>query len=135
MCLADGADYGVTVYRESWHRARKAYKCIECRRGISVGERYRYNFQVYEGRPSDSLHTCEHCGTIACPWLVEHCRGYLFKGVEEDIANHVEYGPWSADEERQPIKMSLPARIVVAMRRKWQRFDGGGLMAVRTLAS
>lgn len=130
MCLADGADdYSVTVHRESWHRARKSYKCIECHRDITIGERYRYSFQVFEGS-AYSWHTCEHCGTIACPWLVEHCRGYLVEGVAEDIAGHVEYGPWSADEERQPIKMSRPARILVAMRRKWQRFDSAGLMSV-----
>ena len=94
----------------------------------SVGETYRYCFLVYDGF-AGSYHSCRHC-IIAEDWLVEHCRGFLFGAVEEDIANHLRFGPWSADENRQCIIPDLPAKLVVGMRRKWRRFDKSGLMSV-----
>ena len=129
MCMIDDGDRP-DFDSERWHRARKTHRCDECGRTIEVGERYRYCVLKYDGDIS-AHHTCRHC-TDAEDWLRKACHGWVFGAVEEDLANHLEYGPWSADEERQAIRPSRPARLVVAMRRKWQRFDGAGLMEIMT---
>jgi DNA-directed RNA polymerase subunit RPC12/RpoP len=83
--MIDGAD-PATVYSDRWVRARKSHKCEECGRSIAAGERYHYEFVVYD-RQADSYHTCEHCG-VAQRWLQENCGGYLFGGIIEDIIEH-----------------------------------------------
>lgn len=127
MCMVDDGGY-VDFSSERWRVARKEHECDECWRTIAVGERYRYCFLKYDGDVSYH-HTCSHC-TAAEDWLREHCNGWMYGAVIDDLADHCEYGQWSADEARQPIKISRPARLVVAMRRKWRRFDGAGLMEI-----
>lgn len=127
MCMIDDADPS-DFTSERWHRAKKPHACADCRRTIEPGERYRYCALRYKGQ-IEAHHTCLGC-TAAEDWLRRECGGWLFGAVEEDLADHLEHGPWSADEERQPIRPSRPARLVVAMRRKWRRFDGDGLMVM-----
>ena len=130
MCMVEGADCSQIFNSESWHRARKAHRCCECGREIVVGERYRYcAIKDYEYSGVDSYHTCAGCAVVE-DWLRAECRGWLFGGVDEDLAGHLTYGPWSADEERQTFRVTRPARLLVGMRRRWRRFDGAGLMEI-----
>jgi hypothetical protein len=116
----------VVFYRDSLRHAKKQYSCGECERCIEPGERYRYTFIIYDGE-ARSEYTCFQC-VVAQEWLRVHCHGWLFHGVAEDLAQHCEYGGWSVDGERQLVKVSAPARLVVGIRRRWKRFDGNGLM-------
>jgi len=128
VCMIDGADLAV-VCSESWRRARKQHRCCECSRIITAGERYRYAFVVSSDHESNSYHTCAGCAA-AQDWLQVECGGWLFNGVAEDIAQHVESGVWSDDEERWVVKPTRQARLLVGIRRKWRRFDGIGIMTV-----
>lgn len=125
MCLIDDCGDRADFNFERWQRARKPYECVECHRTIAAGERYRYCVIKYDGYV-DAYRTCAHC-TRAEEWLRVHCRGWLFDQVQEDLEGHL-ISRWSADEEREVVRLSEPARLLVGMRRKWQRFDGAGLM-------
>ena len=104
---------------KSVRTARKQHHCGECNRCIEPGERYQYVSGIWDGAPS-SHKTCTHC-VQGADLLLDECDGYLFGGVIEDLRDHVsEALPWSM----------RAARIVVGAKRKWRRFDGGGLMAV-----
>lgn len=125
MCMFDPGDDSPSVYRETMVTARKQHRCGECGRDISPGERYQYVFGVWDNQ-SGSYRTCAHC-RIAQRWLQSNCDGWLFGCVLEDIQEHaLGMGVFNHRDGYG----SEPARLVVGMRRKWQRFDGIGLMGV-----
>lgn len=119
MCMYDGDYDPPTIQTTTTVRARKAHKCIECRRDIQSGETYQRVFQVYCGH-ANVYKTCSHC-LIGVGWLIENCSGYVFEEVREDIYEHV---------REYPTVAPYLVRFVVGSNRKWQRFDGAGLMAV-----
>jgi len=118
MCMIDYADAN-EFCSESWRSAAKKHACGECGREIGAGETYlraagKSDGEMYQAK------MCAHCHAGA-RLLQRHCGGYLFGGVYEDLKEHVsEALPWSMQA----------ARLVVGMRRKWRRFNGGGLMTV-----
>jgi hypothetical protein len=59
MCNCDIGD-APSAFRRETRTARKAHRCIECGRAISVGQRYEYASGVWDGRP-DSFRTCSRC--------------------------------------------------------------------------
>lgn len=127
MCLVHDADGDWTELADETRRARKEHRCSECGRTIAVGESYQYIVGKSEGELCDSR-CCAHC-RVAREWLSVQCHGYLQGGVQEDIDEHAQLG-W-LDGGLLPHVWLL--RMVVGMRRGWQRFDGHGLMPVPTL--
>ena len=123
MCMWDGDGDSPSIYRASTRRSRKERKCEECRRTIAVGERYHYAFMVYETYPS-GFYTCEHC-SVAMDWLIENCGGFAHGGVWEDLEEHI-----SEYRTQAPLVTYELAKLKVAWRRQWRRFDGLGLMRV-----
>lgn len=117
MCMIDDDWSSAEFYRQSTHTARQPHRCGECYRVIQPGERYL----VATGRQNGEFWTakqCAHC-MRAAELLTEHCRGFLFGGVQEDLEQHVDCGlPWSM----------AAARHVVGMRRQWRRFTSDALM-------
>jgi len=61
----------VTVWRDSWHRARKEHKCRACHEPIAVGHRYHLTFYIFEG-DAHTVKRCERCQTI-----FEHLSGRI----------------------------------------------------------
>lgn len=118
MCMIDDGER-YAVYHEGTQRAKRAYKCAECRREIPAGEVYRRTAGLYDGHWTVNK-VCQHCA-VACEWLGTNCGGYMDNGVLEDIEQHF-------DEYR---RMDL-ARLAISMRRKWQR-KRGGMMSVPAL--
>ena len=57
---SDGSDGYVVTLRDSWQKARKEHKCVECREVIRVGERYHRFVFVWEGSVGEDKH-CEFC--------------------------------------------------------------------------
>lgn len=112
MCMWDVGD-GPQVYRHRVVKARKPHTCVECGRQIEIGERYHYDFQVYDGDPF-CAHTCEHC-RVAEKWLIRECGGYLIHAVWEDIRDHIVEYP----RLRFPL-----GRLMVRMNKKWRDANG-----------
>lgn len=118
MCEFDHLDEGGTLLSEGKRRARKPHRCAECWRTIVPGERYHYTVAIFDG----ALHTwkcCAHCFVVS-DWLVYQCGGFIFEGVRNDVANHL-------DEIRDPRVLGWLVRAVLGMGRQWRREDGAGL--------
>ena len=122
MCMI--GDDGAQFWTESRiGKARKPHKCNECRRPIAIGEGYFRQFGIQDGS-SFTYETCDHC-RVAQALLIRECHGFLHEMVRDDLHEHInEALPWSG----------MAARLYIGMRRKWKRFDGGGLLAIPTLS-
>jgi hypothetical protein len=103
--------------------SRKPRRCGECGRAIRPGETYENARGKYENEFSTYI-TCAHC-LRARRWLIRECNGWLYSGVYEDLFEHWNY---------EGIRTGELLRLIVGMRRKWQRFDGAGLLAVPEVA-
>ena len=117
MCMIYGAEETPEFFVKQTPTARKAHRCGECGRTIRPGEIYERVRGKWNGDVGTEK-TCAHC-VAARAWLEKHCVGYLFQGVQEDLWEH-----WRSEYRQDRL-----GRLVVGMRRKWERF-GGGLMAV-----
>lgn len=115
MCSIDGD--APDVYRTANYVARIQHRCSECSRVIYPGERYSSAFMIYEGTP-ETFRTCTHC-QVGQAWLAENCGGFMHHGLIEEMEEHAETYP----DHRFGF-----LRIKAGMTRKWQRFDGAGLM-------
>lgn len=65
VCIGDGndSDYDVQFYNEKEHRARKPYKCYECREAIAVGSWYVRITGKWDGDLL-TFHFCVTCHEI-----------------------------------------------------------------------
>ncbi len=114
MCMVDDCDDFVTTVRDgSWHTARKAHKCAECRRQIGIGERYHSEAFVFDGK--FTVHkTCAHC-MVARQWLRDECGGWMYGGVEEDVREHCTNG------YQYPVGVY---RLAIGMHQRWRKRNG-----------
>src|SRR5690348_15578203 len=117
MCSIDDAEPLVSY--EKWHSiARKPHTCSECRREIAKGERYLTAKGLMPGDGWWKTKQCAHC-EVGADWLLKECGGWSFDMVREDIHEHA-----------QDYRKAGLWRLTAGMRRKWQRFDGAGLMPI-----
>ncbi len=117
MCNIDYVDISCEFYSERQPKARKDHVCGDCFRTIKAGENYLYISGSWEGDFSTHKQ-CLNCQKVA-NLLTKHCGGYLFGEMDEDLIEHVYPSiPWAMKA----------ARGLIGIRRKWQRFDGKGLM-------
>src|SRR4051794_10869820 len=80
-------DETVEILRAKEQRARKEYRCNECRRTIGVGEAYLYEAWIWEGE-FDTAKTCLQCKQVR-EWLEVACEGWNYSELEEDLFDHV----------------------------------------------
>lgn len=109
---ADDADERCTVLFEKRQVARVQHRCKECRRPIEKGETYLNERLLFEGRVTTHK-TCSHC-LVARQWLAAECGGWIYEGVKEDIAEHV-------DELTYPFEVKL---LYIGMKRQWKTKQG-----------
>jgi len=98
VCDVDGyPDFSVTEYP----RARKAYRCEECRGAIKPGERHVKNTTKWEGDVS-STRSCLECEAWAKVFVEAQRRecgegcwivGSLWSGIREFCEEHLGYSP------------------------------------------
>lgn len=118
MCMIDDCEPNEFFVGKS-PIAAKEHICCECGRTIARGEQYHYAVGKSDGRLWTAKQ-CAHCSKAA-ELLSEHCGGFLYGGVYEDLSDHVhEILPWSMQA----------ARGVIGIQRKWRRFDNKGLMTI-----
>jgi len=117
MCMAGDMD-GPEFYSESWQKTKKVRKCGECNREIEIGERYFKAIGKWDGDFRTKIQ-CAHCNLIAGEWLMEHCHGFLFGQIQEDIAEHEHEGAYTSVAEKMEI-----VHIVTSMDRQWRTPTG-----------
>lgn len=117
MCSIDDAEH--FVIEESGHRnARKPHVCSECRRQIEIGETYYWSRGLMSGDGWWKTKQCAHC-EVGKDWLTKECGGWCFDMVREEVHEHAE-----------DYRSFGLYRLSVGANRKWQRFDGAGLMPI-----
>lgn len=109
--------------------ARKEHACSVCRRTIAPGESYRLINGKWGGEFRTYKH-CSHCNTALAEIerLADRfgwCVCVSLDDTVQDLIDAVQEEPW-------PNTAPL-GRVVVAMQRRWLRFDGYGLMSVATV--
>jgi len=107
-------DFNDTTYLT----ARVEHRCEECGRTIGRGERYSRTAAVWCSEFFTNV-ACLHCAVArfivdaGCDWYDEMFYG----GLSEHVGDCGDREVWSL-------------RLAVCVARKWQRFDGAGLMAL-----
>ena len=98
--------------------SRKSHLCDECARTINPGEHYSRTAAIWEGEWFTNV-ACLHCA--AARYLVDEMDNYyneqFYSGLSE----------WLGDNWYMSVEA---ARLKVCVDRKWQRFDGAGLMSL-----
>lgn len=94
--------------------------CDECCRNINPNEVYSVRKAFQEGSFT-RYKTCVHCN-LAISWLTKRCGGYVTCLVYGDLSDH-----W----QHEGIRTFELLRLIVGMRRYWQRFDEQGLMELK----
>lgn len=116
MCLIDDSDGHCTVLHSRQQRARLRHRCTECRRDIEPGETYIAERTIFDG-DAMSHKICAHCQRVRA-YLMDHCGGWMYRGLHEDIAGHY-YSTESNDaSEREPRLLAL------GMASRWRRNSG-----------
>lgn len=106
MCAVEDCE-PFTVYTSKWPTARKAHRCVECRRSIRRGERYHHFQGLCDGTWS-TVRTCLHCEAMTA-WMNAICGGWPIGQLLEELEEHFREGYAS-------IRF---ARLIVGMRRRW----------------
>lgn len=121
MCMADYCDEWAKVSEVNVRTARKRHLCLECGRDIQPGEQYENARLLFDDLGWSTLKTCAHC-MAARTFLSKVCGNWVYECVHEDLREHF--------DEHEGYNQLFLGRAVVGMRRRWQRFDGEGLMPV-----
>lgn len=124
MCMM-GDDEDWAVYSEGARRARKAHKCVECRRVIEPGETYRIAEGLFD-RTWYTHKTCAHCDA-ASRWLEAACGGWLYTLRQQDLGDHV------VGHEKE-IRSAPLTRLLRWMLADW-RDRNGDLRSVDSVAT
>lgn len=112
-------DYGdgiATVLHSRHQRARLRHLCTECRRSIEPGETYLAERTVFDGT-ARSHKVCAHCQRVR-DYLMDHCGGWMYGGLHEDISDH-HYSSTSNDAETRNVRL-----LTLGMHAGWRRTDG-----------
>jgi hypothetical protein len=129
MCF-DHDEYA-EVYRESTHRARKTYRCLECHLPIRPGEEYQSVFTVFEGHAS-TTRTCSVCEwfreRIANHEREEGCQGAEAYPAFGDLEQALETNEFSENGYSRLIGMVPLQRIGVGEDGtvEWSDYNYGG---------
>lgn len=113
MCMIDSADYPDFVRVHS-RVARTTHCCSECARIIAQGETYEYVAGKSDGEFFQNK-TCAHCQK-ARVWLSHVCRGWVYGGMLQDLAEHWDYEP--------RYRSRWLAQALWGMKHKWTRKGG-----------
>lgn len=108
---------------DSTPRAKKEYKCCECGRTISIGEKYGKARGVWNGE-FQTFKTCEHC-LIARDWIQDECGSFIYGMLAEDLREHKQNS--YADEADLKLR-----RYVALISRNW-KLPNGTLVSIERL--
>lgn len=105
-----------SVYSATTPRAKKTYRCDECRGSISPGERYERVFGVWDGR-ADTYRTCERCFDLRT-WVKNNvpCLCIMHGNQDEENENAVDSARHRAPLETAGLLFGFLRRKVLRER-------------------
>jgi hypothetical protein len=106
-------------FHESRRHARKMHRCVECKGQISAGEVYT----CHSGKWDGEIHSHKRCSGCdpAARWMIEHCDGYGFGDLREELEEHLfeskahRGGKYTPEEHAYRIEI---AKLVQGMKRR-----------------
>lgn len=105
-----------TVHNVHVHRARKSYRCDECRRTIQPGERYERTFGLWAGDAQTYI-ACEQCRD-ARVWTGTNipCLCWTYGNILNDCVMAVCDAKYRAPDETKGVMFGLFRRFVAIKR-------------------
>ena len=85
-CAAVDVDEYSTILYDKIIKARKAYKCSECREKIEVGQQYRKETVIFDGEIS-STKTCLDCVSVRDTFF---CDGFYWEMLWEHFYDYLQ---------------------------------------------
>jgi hypothetical protein len=114
MCEIYAGDYDApSVWRESWQRARKPYKCETCNNAIETGSRYKRVFYVFEGDAHEEF-ACELCSDDAEAFSNAHNFGPYPSSFLEILSECIAEGDEESDRVWSPMLERINDRRAAA---------------------
>lgn len=119
------------VASQSFHRAKKPYRCEECRCEIKPGDQYERTWGVWDDTPQ-TFRVCERCRDVR-KWTENNvpCMCWAYGNMLNDCGMAVIDAKARAPEETQGILFGLFRRFVAIARagghppRSSRVFDNG----------
>lgn len=106
-----------SVFRSAKHKARKTYRCYECRHPIVPGDLYEYSWGIWDGEPSEH-HICSDCLELREFVKVNiPCFCWTYGGLKDSIREAIEYAYETARDEVRGFAFSV-GRLVIKQRRR-----------------
>jgi hypothetical protein len=93
MCIIDDAE-PFTFSATETRKARRQYRCAECRRIIHVNETYERTRGLVDAELWLDYKTCAHC-IAAGSWIRAACGGYPLTMLAEELIEHRDEYPTS----------------------------------------
>jgi hypothetical protein len=99
------------VYSARVARARKAYRCEECRAEIVPGEHYERAFGISYGMTFEAF-TCARCCDLR-QWVKNNvpCTCWAHGNLHEDLRNSVEAAASRAPDETRGLRFGFLRRL------------------------
>lgn len=98
------------VYSVRLPRARKEYRCEECKGKIRVSEQYERVFAVWDNWPS-TIRTCERCRDLRV-WVKNNvpCLCWSHGNADQDMADAIDEAVSRAHEETVGLRFGFLRR-------------------------
>jgi len=104
-------DSGPSCFKEQDRKARKPHKCHECRRVIQVGEVYRYESGVWDGRP-EQFHICLDCLSLRKAFFCGFTYGTIWGDFHSQLNDVDGDVSWSALAALTPKAREEAIRLI-----------------------
>ena len=110
-CIDANVDEYSTVISDKIHVARKEHRCGECDRSIQLGEKYRNEVTIYDGR-FDINKTCIDCDSVREHLVCSFYLGEVWSLVEENLSEYGKDQPWAAIGRLTPAARERVCKII-----------------------
>lgn len=127
-CIYVGDYDGPEFWREEVRRARKPYKCDECRDPIAFGELYQYVSGKWDGEIS-AYRTCLTCAEVRA---VFSCDGFALMTLWDDIREQM-FPEWDDMKAIDCLAKLKTQAAIDKMRARYDEYrkDQEGVLTLR----
>ena len=84
-CICVDSSDGPEAFKSVDPVAHKEHTCCECKRTILIGEKYRKESGIWEGRPN-RYKTCPDCLSVRNEFF---CEGYMYQEMWEYVEEYL----------------------------------------------